>query len=66
MNNLEARIAKLEIRALERRVPPLLMYCSFNQSFDEAKAAYEQQHGFKLPTNAQIIEFVVVGSEQET
>lgn len=57
--SLETRLQQLENRALKRRVPPLL-YCSSSQPFEEAKAAYEQQHGFKLPTNASIIEFVVI------
>ena len=63
--SLKIRLQKLENRAFKQRMPPLL-YCSSNQPLEEAKAAYEQQHGFKLPTNARIIEFVVVGSEQET
>jgi len=56
--SLATRLQQLENRTL--KPVPWLIYCSPNRSYEEAKATYEQQHGFKLPTNARIIEFVVI------
>lgn len=57
--NLKHRIDELERRVEDARPPvPALIYWSQKQSLEDAKQEYTQRHGYDLPKDAPVIEFV--------
>lgn len=57
--SLKNRIAELEQRtAGNRSHVPALIYWSQKQSLEDAKQEYTQRHGYSLPKDAPVIEFV--------
>ncbi|SDY68862.1 hypothetical protein [Nitrosomonas sp. Nm33] len=65
--NLESRIDALEqrIAGLEERKPALI-YSTARQTLEEAKAAYQQKHGYPFDEdNSIIVEIVTVDCTKE-
>ena len=57
--SLKNRIAGLERRVNDIRPhTPALIYWSQKQSLEDAKQEYTQRHGYDLPKDAPVIEFV--------
>ncbi len=59
--NLKTRIERLEETVSSKDIFfPALVYFSDSQTLDQAKEEYRQKHGFDLPRNGVIINFVEV------
>lgn len=52
INNLE------EKQSGQVTLPPILIYSENDQTLDEAKEQYKNQHGFELPANAPVLKIV--------
>ncbi len=60
MTSLRERITRLEETVRDGVFVPALVYFSDSQTLDQAKEEYRQKHGFDLPRNGMIINFVEV------
>jgi len=55
---LRNRINKLEKQSGQVTPPPILIYSESDQTFEEAKEQYKNQHGFELLANAPVLKIV--------
>ena len=64
---LKTRLEQLEKRGGDsQKLMPGMVYFSDWQSFEEAQAEYERRHGFKLPKDAPVVNFVVYDSSKQS
>jgi hypothetical protein len=60
------RVKKLEQQADNNREHvPALIYWGQQETFEQAKQRYQLKHGFSLPVDAPVIEFVAVDASRE-
>jgi hypothetical protein len=64
--SLKDRVARLEQAALEDEpIVPVLIFWKHEETLQQAKERYKQQHGFPLPDGAKIIEMIACDMSEE-